>query len=173
MASGKGTAAKYIESKYNGNSHRFSTPLRDVLDRLRLQQNRENLQKLSTSVRQAFGEDILARIIFHDAENDPKEIAAIDGVRRLGDIKYLRKLPHFKLIYINTAMEKRYERIIRRAENADDRNKTFLEFQKEQNQESESQIRGLEPISDFIADNNGTLEEFFNQLDVIVEKCQS
>ena len=58
MASGKGTVAKYAATKYGAKSWRFSTMLRDVLDRLLLEQSRDNLQNLSTVLRQNFGEEL-------------------------------------------------------------------------------------------------------------------
>lgn len=173
IASGKGTAAKYIEIKYQGSSHRFSTPLRDVLDRLHLKQSRENLQKFSTLIRQAFGEDILAKIIFHDTKKDKKEIVVVDGVRRKKDLKYLQKLAYFKLVYIDATLENRYKRLVKRLENPDDQNKTLTEFKKEQMQESESQIRNLKLIADFVVDNNGSVEKFYAQIDKIIKKCQN
>jgi len=48
IASGKGTAAKYLAEKYGSGYFRFSTILRDVLKRLYLDESRENAQKIST-----------------------------------------------------------------------------------------------------------------------------
>jgi len=135
IASGKGTATKYIVEKYNGSSYRFSTMLRDVLDRLYLGHSREAIQKLSTFLRQTFGENLMAKVMFEDVKKDVREVIAIDGVRRLADIEYLSQLPEFKLVYVEADMEKRFERITRRGENMDDGAKTFEEFKKDHTQE--------------------------------------
>ena len=66
VASGKGTVKKYIEEKYGAKDCRFSTILRDVLVRIDVPIIRENLQKVSTTLRQLFGEDLLARVIAKD-----------------------------------------------------------------------------------------------------------
>jgi dephospho-CoA kinase len=168
IASGKGTATHYIKEKYNGSTHRFSTMLRDVLDRLYIEQTRESTSTLSTILRQNFGEDIMAKVIFHDVKNDSNMIVAIDGVRRKADIKYLKELPEFKLIYIEATMENRYERIHVRGENADDNQKTFEEFKHDHERETELQIKDLGSIADFVIDNNGTIEELFEQVDKII-----
>ena len=170
MASGKGTVAKYLVEHYSCNEHRFSNCLREVLDRLYLEQSRENLQTLSTMLRKTFGEDLLAKIVFHDAQGDDKDIVVIDGARRLEDIVHLRILPHFKLIFIEADMRKCYERIKSRKENSDDETKTFEEFQKEQAQESESQIENLKIIADQVVDNNGSVEELYFQIEEIIKK---
>ncbi len=170
IASGKGTVAKYLSEKHSGSSHRFSTMLRDVAKRMYLEENRENLQKISTMLREYFGSDILSKTIYHDVENDNHEIVAIDGVRRLGDIAFLKKLSGFKLVYIEAEMEKRFERIIRRGENTDDNSKTFSEFKKDHEREAESEIRELKNQADFVLNNNGNFEELYSQVDEIIKK---
>jgi dephospho-CoA kinase len=168
IASGKGTIAKYIAEKYEGNTHRFSTMLRDVAARMYLEESRENLQKISTTFRQNFSEDILSKVIFHDADNDESPVVCVDGVRRFSDIVYLKQMPHFKLIYVETDMEKRFERIKGRGENIDDAGKTLEQFKRDQEQEAESQIQVLKSGADFVIDNNGTLESLYIQIDSII-----
>ena len=170
IASGKGTIAKYICEKHGGSSHRFSTILRDIANRMYLEESRENLQKISTIFRENFFGDILSSVIAKDVENDEHEIIAIDGVRRLADIEYLKKLSEFKLVYIEADIEKRYERITARGENTDDTTKTFEEFKKDHEREAELQIKDLKNHADFIINNNGNLEELYKQVDEIIKK---
>lgn len=170
IASGKGTVTNYIVNEYQAGAHRFSTMLRDILRRLYLEISRENLQNLSTILRQNFGEDTLSRAIAEDVKKDAREIVVIDGVRRLDDIKYLKKLPGFKLIYVEADIETRYERIIRRNENSNDQNKSFEEFSRENEQESEQQIKDLKNYADFVIDNNGEFKDLYKQVDKIVKK---
>ncbi len=168
MASGKGTAAKYLVEKYAGSTHRFSTMLRDVAKRMYLEENRENLQKLSTIFRQNFSEDILSKVVYHDVQGDAHDMVVVDGVRRFSDIAYLKTLPEFKLVYVEASLEKRYERIVTRGENADDASKTFEDFKKDQLQEAESQIRDLKDKADFVINNDGNLDELYAQIDKII-----
>ncbi|TSC52965.1 MAG: hypothetical protein LiPW39_499 [Parcubacteria group bacterium LiPW_39] len=168
---GKGVIAKYIIEKYNGSSFRFSTMLRDVLRRIYLPDSRENMQILSTLLRQNFGEDVLARVISEDFASSDKSIVMVDGIRRLADIKYLKELPEFKLVYIETDIHKRYERILKRNENPDDSRKTFEEFQKEREQEADRQIKDLKKYADFIIENNGTYEQLYARVDKIIKEA--
>ncbi len=170
LAAGKGAAAEYLEKKYKANSHRFSTMLRDILDRLYLEQDRGNMQLLSTILRKNFGEDTLAKVVSQDVAGDSHAVIAIDGVRRLADIKYLKKIPEFKLAYIETSMENRFERIKKRGENTDDKNKTFEEFKQDHKGEAELQIRGLKNDADYVLDNNGNLDGLYKQIDKIIKK---
>ncbi len=169
ISSGKTTVANYIVKKYKGSSHRFSTMLRDVADRMQIEKNRENLQKISTIFRQGFQEDILSKVIFHDVKVDKNKIIVIDGVRRLQDIKYLKKIKGFKLIYTEADMEKRYKRLTSRRENSDDFKKSFKEFKKDHENECESEIKELRKVSTII-NNDNTLKNLYSQIDNIIKE---
>jgi dephospho-CoA kinase len=170
IASGKGTVVKYLEKKYSAASYRFSTPLRDVLKRLYLETSRENMQSASQTLRETFGQNLLAKVITEDVKNDQNRIIIVDGVRRPADIEYLAKLPEFKLVYITANIKIRYERIIRRNENEDDKTKTFEQFVKDNQAEAELLIHEIGQTTDFKIDNNGGFEELYAQVDKIIEK---
>lgn len=173
IASGKGTICQYLKEKHNASVYRFSTILRDILDRLYLEQSRDNLQDLSLDLRKRFGDDLLALVIAKDVENEKNEIIAIDGVRREPDIKYLKELPGFHLVYIDADQKIRYERIVKRGENSDDTQKTFAEFKKDEKKEAEQQIKGVAKLAELTLDNNGTLDELYQQIEEILLKVES
>jgi len=151
--------------RYDGGTHRFSTMLRDVAHRMHLEESRENIQKISTFFRQNFGEDIMSKVIYQDVAVDSHSIIAVDGVRRKTDIKYLKTLPGFKLLYIEADLDKRYERITRRGENTDDLGKSFEEFKMDHQKETELQIKDMKREADFVIDNNGTIKQLYSQID--------
>lgn len=169
IGSGKGTIAKYLSKKHQASTYRFSTMLRDILDRLHLEHNRDNIQRLSTCLRHTFGEDLMARVMAEDVGGDDSDLIVIDGVRRVDDIKYLREIPKFKLVFVEADMKTRYERLIKRSENTDDKEKTFEEFEKDHERETEVTIRELKNYADLTIENNGTLEEFYEKLDELVK----
>lgn len=173
LASGKGTVSKYIAEKHQGSTHRFSTMLRDILHRLHLEESRDDMQRLSTALRQTFGEDTLARVMAEDTKNDVNKIVVVDGVRRLADIKYLQELSHFKLVYIEADIETRYQRLVKRGENTDDKSKTFEEFKKDHERETELQIKDLKNHAAFVVDNNGAIEGLYRQVDDVIRKCKN
>lgn len=168
LAAGKGMTVKYLEKKYGAASRRFSTSLRDVLDRLHLEINRKNMQDLSRILREHFGQNLLAKIIAEDAKSDNAAIVVIDGIRRPADIEYLIKLPEFRLAYITADIKTRYERLIKRGENADDNNKTFEQFARDHEAETEVLIPEIGKTAAYKIDNNGTLEELYKQVDGII-----
>jgi len=169
IASGKGTAAQYLEKKYQAQIIRFSTPLRDVLKRLHLEISRENMQNLSLILRNQFGQDLLAKIISEDAKKSESQVTIIDGIRRIPDIKYLNEIPEFKLIYITTDIKTRYERLIKRGENEDDLNKTFEQFIKDNNAETEKDISLVAKSANFKLDNSGSIDDLNNDIRKILK----
>ena len=170
IASGKGTAAQHLVETHKATTFKFSTPLRDVIKRMHIEMNRANLQTLSTMLRNQFGQDLLAKIIAEDVKQSDAEIIVVDGIRRLEDIKYLRELPEFKLLYVTADINKRYERIIKRGENADDNSKTFKQFELDHNSETELEIPQVAATAEITINNNGDLKELQSQIDKILSK---
>lgn len=170
IASGKETVKKYIVKKYGAKDCKFSTILRDVLNRAAIPVSRENLQKLSTVLRANFGEDLLAKAIAVDASTLDADIVVIDGVRRPTDIEHLNKLPNFFLIKIDANPQLRYERLVARNENEGDDKKTFEQFTKDHEAEADMLVPVVMATAKYSVDNNGTLEDLYKQVDEIVEK---
>ncbi len=168
IGSGKGAACDYIASKHGAGYYRFSTMLRDVLNRMYIPTDRENLVRISEVLRENFGDDTLARVMKHDVENDTHELVCVDGIRRLADISELRKLPEFVLIYVAAAPEIRYKRIVARSENKGDTSKTYEEFLIDEERSTEKSIDEVTKQADIIIRNEGTFEEFQTEIEKLL-----
>ena len=173
IASGKGTACDYLINKYQAGYHRYSTIMRDVAKRLYLEENRDNLQKLSKVLRENFSQDIFAKVIAKDVQNDSHSFICLDGIRRPEDIEYVKKIDNFVLINVHADMKTRYERLINRTENTDDKQKTFEQFQTDHEYETEKTIRIIAAKADEKIDNNGSRKDLEHQIDNLVEKYKN
>ncbi|HNW71466.1 MAG TPA: AAA family ATPase [Candidatus Paceibacterota bacterium] len=170
LASGKETIKKYLVEKNNAKDCKFSSILRDVLNRLSVPISRENLQKVSTVLRENFGEDLLASAIATDASKLDADIVVIDGVRRFTDIEHLKDLPNFVLVKIDADPKLRYERMKLRNENVGDDKKTFEEFMKDHEAEADKQIPEVMKTAKYEIINNGSFEDLYKQLDELIAK---
>lgn len=170
IASGKGTIKKYAVEKYGAKECRFSSSLRDVLNRLDVETSRENLQKISTVLRQNFGEDVLAKAIAKEASALSADIIVIDGVRRMADIRYLKELPGFILAGVDADPKIRFERMKTRNENKGDSEKTFETFLKDHEAEADREIPEVMSHATVTFENSGNLEELFEKVDQILKK---
>jgi dephospho-CoA kinase len=173
MGSGKGTVAQYLVHAFGAVSFRYSDPIRDVLDRIRVVKSRENIASASLMLRETFGQDILSRIISGDVLASKHSIVLVDGIRRESDMSHLKNLPFFRLVYIEVGMEKRYERLRKRSENAGDSTKTFEQFKKEQDLETEQTILALRKGADRILENDGSLEDLYAATEKMIESLRA
>ena len=170
IASGKGTAVDYICKKYGAHSYRFSTPLRDILNRLNIDNTRENLQDISTLLREKFGQDILTKVISNDVSKDSGQIVVVDGIRLNSDIEHLKKLPGFYLINVYANPEMRYQRLISRGENENEKNTTWEDFLDRSQNECEAQLQEVIQSADIKIDNNGPQEALIEKMEIFIQE---
>ncbi len=168
LSSGKGTAAEYLVQSHGAVAFRFSTMLRDVLDRLYLEQTRDNLSNISTLLRQRFGEDLMSKVLARDAEKSDASLIVIEGIRRDMDIEYLKRLPNFVLVAVEADEQIRFQRLLQRGENPDDAGKTWEQFQADHLLETEISIPPVMQQAQYHIDNNGNLEQLHLQLDQLL-----
>jgi len=161
IASGKGEIVRILENEYGAGVVRFSDCLRDILDRLRIKKSRDNMQLLSTSLRNHLGKDILSRVAVVDAKSLGSEMVVLDGVRRIDDISMFMNDPEivFRLIYIEASPQIRFERMKDRNENHGDAEKSFEDFAKDQAREAEAGTVQLKAFTNSIIVNEGSLED--------------
>jgi dephospho-CoA kinase len=173
LASGKGTAAKYLSEKYSATTYRFSTMLRDILKRVYVPETRENLQQLSTFLRESYGQDVMSRVIAEDVARDENKLVIVEGIRRPSDIEYLKKLEGFHLIYITGDEKIRWQRLVARKENPGDSEKTFEEFLKDENAEADRMIKELGATAEKKIENDKGYEEFYRALEEVVSAYEN
>jgi len=172
ISSGKGIAADYLKNKYHAKILRFSNILRKILAEIGLEVSRKNQQNLSTSLRTNFGEDILSRHIADNIIKSKKNIIAVDGIRRMADIKHLKKFKNFYLVKIIAPSKIRYKRLITRNENKGDRKKTYSEFLADQKREADAEIPAVMKTADYEIVNNKGSAELFKQIDILIKKLK-
>lgn len=168
LASGKGTAAKYLSEKYGATTYRFSTMLRDILKRVYVPETRENLQTLSTFLRGSYGQDVMSRVIAEDVARDSNKLVVVEGIRRPSDIEYLKKLEGFHLVYLTGDPQIRWQRLVTRKENPGDSEKTFEQFSHDEEAEADRMIKELGATAEKKIENDKGYEEFYQALDELV-----
>lgn len=172
IGSGKDTVADYLALKYNSSTASFSKPLRDILDILGLDQNRDNMINLGIDLRERFGQEVLAHAVRAMVFENSSPIACLPNVRIMSDIHVFQELPTFFLVRIDADEITRYNRIKNRGQNTDDHTKTWEEFQADSQKKTEISIREVATHAQFAIDNNGSLEELHTQIDDLVIKIQ-
>ncbi len=165
---GKGTAAEMLASNMKGQIFTFSDILSDILKRLFKEKSRDNLIKMSTALREAFGQDALANVMEQQVKESPAEIVIVDGIRRMEDIEDLQKEPNFHLVEVSAAPEVRFERLKKRKEKAGEENMTWEDFLAMGKRETEKTIAGVATQADHKIENDSDFEAFKAKLDSLV-----
>lgn len=173
LAAGKGTVVEYLKKKHKAVSFRYSDPLRETLDLFNIEISRDNMQSLSTFMRQKYSENILANSIIKKIKGSDSNLIVIDGVRRFTDFENLTKLPRFYLIYVTADQKIRYDRYIKRDENVGDNALSFEDFTKKEKAEADKQVSAVGKKADFKIDNNKDFETLHQQVEEIWEKIKS
>lgn len=174
IASGKGEVVKILLKEYGVGVVRFSDCLRNILDRLHIKKSRENMQSLSTSLRNHFGKDILSRVVLVDVKSLAPEMVVLDGVRRIDDISMLLNDPDiiFHLIYIEAGLQARFERLKKRNENHGDADKSFDDFVRDQAREAEAGVVQLKAIAGNVIVNEGSAEELRQKVIEVIKSLR-
>lgn len=169
---GKSEAIQYLQKKYEWPKVYFGGVTLDEIQRLGLEINEKNERFVRESLRHDFGEDHYAKEIIKkiDALENPAYVLA-DGLYSW--VEYCVLKEHFGdnliLITIHAAPKIRHERLMHRPirplteEGARSRDKAQLERLLQGNPIA---------LSDFMVINEGSIEEFYAQIDTIIEKLK-
>ena len=167
---GKGTIAKYFKEHYGATTFSFSTSMRDILHRLHLEENRDNLIRVSEVLREGFGEDLFSRVIAADAKEAQTDLVVVEGIRRPQDLATLSNLDNFVLVSIDVADEIRFARMKARGQNAGETDLTWEQFQADNQRSTEITIPGVMKEATYHLKNEGTREELEQEIEKLMQK---
>ena len=168
-ASGKGTVAKYLVEKYGARTFAFSTAMKDCVKRLHLPLSREIIAKFSTLTRQAYGDDLYAKVVAEDCKEADVAMIVVDGIRLKADMTELKQLAGFHLLYVTAPVETRWQRARGRGEKAGESEMSLDDFKKEELLPTELAIKEIGASAEFTVDNSGKMDELFTSTESIVE----
>lgn len=160
IASGKGVANRILSRNWNAYEINYSDSLHEALRIMGIEEARDNIQRLSTFLRSTFGEDRIECAVIQKIKQVSVPHIALCGIRRESDFQYIKKLYPFTLIYIDSTVEQRYRRYIKRGCGTSDQSLTLDEFIIKDMAEPELKIEELKRVSDCIIENNCMLIEF-------------
>ena len=161
--SGKQTFVNFLKEitpDLNIRQVRFSDILAQTLMIWDIPITRANLQKLSLTMDDAFGQASLANAAKFSSEGDSANIIIFDGIRRDTELKLVKEMKNNILIYITAEQKLRYERLKKRSEKVGEVGLTFAQFLEEEKSKAEINIPTLGKKADLEIENNGSLEQF-------------
>lgn len=137
---GKGTVAELIKKRFGAASHRFSDPVRELLDSVGVPHERSKMQDFAQEMRRIHGTDILERIVIKRCVGSDTDIAIADGIREPDDIRNLLRRDDFRVIYLKVPQWTRWDRLRNRGENAGEEDLSWSDFLKAEEHPNELAI---------------------------------
>ncbi len=169
IGAGKGTVADYLAENYGAQGCRFSDILVDLLKRLHIPAERKALQKMGSTLRSIFGDEVLINALKKDLEEACSEMLMVDGVRYPNEIDMLKSFDKSILFFVEAPPEIRFERVKKRAEKGEDKI-DFKEFLKAERRETERYLDVIEKNADHVLDNSGSFEDLYRQVEAALKE---
>ncbi len=122
--------------------------------------------KFASSLREKFGQDIVARLLFDKIiKSNPasKELVVVSGLRQIEEYLFFKNnVERIILVGLRAEPRLRYERILKRKKESNPQ--SYEEFLKKDELEGKWGFSRLFNYCDIYIDNNSTLEKFENSI---------
>ncbi len=174
LACGKGVVAEYLIKNKGFASFSLSTIVHDELKKSGVTNfTRTTLQDIGDKLRMREGDGALAKRAVAILKEKEVENVIIEGIRNPGEVEYLRTLPHFYLIAIDSKRELRYDRVIKRGKPWDPKDwesfeKVDCRDQGDKQNKSGQQVLACMQLADIKIENNGDLALLNKEIEKIV-----
>lgn len=177
LASGKGVFSNILKQK-GFIVYSCSDEIREECKKRNIELTRDNLQKIGNDLREKYGSNILAkRLVERIKQIGLDKNFVIESIRTPAEIQELKSLPNFVLVFIDADSKTRYERAKQRLREKEHIS-SYGEFLESERKEMESgdpnsqQLLKCKELSNFTIDNNGTLEDLINQINLFLYSLQ-
>lgn len=167
-ASGKDEFASYVVQKYHFRKIKFSDEIAQLAVNLKIishddMSKKSKLQYAGTQLREKYGSEFYTAEIYRKSFDDN---SIINGLRDQEELKFLKaKLPNLITIGIISDFETRFNRA---NQTRTVKNKRDLEIL--DSHQAEQQINSLVQQANYKIINNGTIEEFHQEIDKVISQ---
>lgn len=169
---GKNTAIDYLKNKWGFEIFSVRQVLIEELEKLGWPTDRDHMRIFAEATRAKQHAAYFVELLYNKAK-DKNGNVAIESIRTVGEVKFLKEKAGFYLIAVDADPRIRYERITRRGNSTD--HVTFEQFQIQERNESISEnpaeinLPKVIKLADFVIANDGDLEKFHKQIDQAIE----
>ena len=175
LGAGKGTIVDYL-TQHHGFRH-FS--VRWYLSKLILQKggeiNRDTLVATANELRANNSPSFIAEELFREAKESSND-CIIESIRTVGEVNALHAKGNFSLFAVDADQKLRYQRIVERASETDKVSyETFVQNEEREMNSTDPNKQNISAciqLADFKFANNGTLEELYKEVDLVLKKVK-
>lgn len=170
---GKGAVVEYLVKEKNFTHFSSRALITEEIARRSLPNDREHLRLVANDLRRQYGNDYMVTESFRRMESQGVTNAVVESIRTLAETETLQTHGGV-LVAVDANQQLRYERITGRGEDTD--RVTFEEFVKQEALEmNDPDPNGMQKakvmaLADYTIFNEGTLEELYIQIDIMLQK---
>lgn len=170
---GKGAVVDYLIKKYNFKHKSASDFITKEIVKRSLEVNRDSMRIIGNDLRSKYGPSYIIKQLYNESINC-KDNSIIESIRTIGEVEFLKKQKDFIFIGVDTDVSLRYERI--KSRNSSKDKVSFEEFKIQEkkemsnNDKDKQNIKQCLKMCNFVINNNSTLEELHNKIDLLLEE---
>ncbi len=171
IGAGKGTVVEYLVQKKGFVHFSARTLILEEVKKRGLEVVRENTTLVANDLRAAFGPDYIAKELCRRAAEVQRQGmgAIVESLRSVGEIQFIRTIPHSKVFAVDADPHVRYERITSRKTELDQI--TFERFVAQEKAEinlddpTKGNLSACIALADVVFMNNGSFEDLVAQIE--------
>ena len=174
FASGKNEINNYLVEKYEFVNFTCSDEVREELKERGLLDDRDNLTKVANEMREEGGNGIIGKRIVRKINERHLARVTIDGIRHPDEVAVFRESGSFYLIKVDAPVEVRYNRVKSRGTLKDEitleKFKEQESYEMKNNDQNSQQILATMELADYSIINDGSLEELYSKIELILKE---
>ena len=176
IACGKGVVTEYLIKEFGYVSFSLSSLVHEEAKKRGITIfTRTTLQNIGDEMRRVEGDGILAEKAMHEIQAPNSNSNAkiiIEGIRNPGEVEYLRTIPGFYLIAVDSEQEIRYQRVLKRGKIWDPKDwDSFLKVDRRDERDGENvngqQVMKCMGMADITLENNDDIGKLNQQIEAI------
>lgn len=172
--SGKDALLKHLKERCGLEILSLGDVARELAHLEEVPSSRSRLHEISQKYTERYGEDFFIKALLEEIRNKSLQKVGITGIRKSSEIEFLRRHfgANFFLIHVQVDNPKlRFERFKKKAKARDPKN--YEEFLAQDKAEKDLfQIDEAMQRADATISNNGTLEDFYREIDKLISQQQ-
>lgn len=173
LGAGKGTVVDYLVEHKSFKHFSVRGFITEEIQRRSLPVDRDHMVVVANDLRAKHSSSYIVDQLYEKAIKTGT-LSIIESIRTYGEIKSLRSKGLFKLIAIDADQRIRFQRIRMRDSETDQ--VSFERFKQDEEREmsatdpNKQNLRKCIEVADFVVRNDGTIEELYQQVDLILDK---
>ncbi len=172
FGAGKGAVVNYLVKEKKFLHYSARDLIKEEIEKRELLLNRDSMIIVGNSIREGYGPSYIIETLFNRAKTAGGNVV-IESLRAVAEVRYIQESGGIVLA-IDSDPVVRYERAVARSSETDD--VSFEKWQEQEKLESNTEdetkqnIFGAIALSDYVLDNDGTLEELYARIDEVLKK---